>query len=88
MQCSKQHLYSITSSARNNSEVGTDMPKAFAVRKFTTNSNTGRQFDRQFGRFNARQNLADHDAALPECIKQIWPVGQQSSGTTPSSATC
>ena len=39
MQCSKQHLYSITSSARESSDGGTVRPIAFAVLRLMTNSN-------------------------------------------------
>jgi hypothetical protein len=39
MQCSKQHRYSITSSARVTSVSGSVIPSAFAVFKLMTNSN-------------------------------------------------
>jgi hypothetical protein len=39
MHCSKQHLYSITSSARASSEGGTVRPSALAVLRLITSSN-------------------------------------------------
>ena len=38
MQCSKQHCYSITSSARPSSDIGTVRPSAFAVFRLTSSS--------------------------------------------------
>lgn len=62
-RCGKQHLYSITSSARSRMDVGTDTPIALAVFKLSANSKlVGCSSGRSDGLAPLR-SLATNDAA-------------------------
>src|SRR5215475_7043253 len=79
-RCSKTHAYSITSSARNKSDVAIDRPRACAVR-IEHRFEFRWPLDRQFSRIGATQDFASHDTAQPKQAEQIWPVSQQPSGS-------
>jgi hypothetical protein len=82
MQRIKQHLYSITSSARTSKGGGTVRPTAFAVLRFMTRSNlvacsTGRS------PALAPLNLVDVSGRAPRHVEDACAVGHQAaSGRT------
>jgi hypothetical protein len=74
---SKEHLYSITSSARPRSVGGTSRPSVLAVFKLRTSSNL--VGCRQIGGLLAAQDAIDERGSLPVLLGQIDPIGNQAA---------
>ena len=75
MHRSKQHHYSITSSARASTVGGTSRPSAFAVLRLMTSLVLGRRLHRQIGRLLALEDAIDVAGSLTILFDQIGPVG-------------
>jgi hypothetical protein len=78
MHCGKPHPYSITSSARRRSDVGTSMPSTFAVLRLTTNSNLV-GCDRQIGRLIALEDAGHVLTDLAICPGNAGAVTHQAT---------
>ena len=77
--CSKQHLYSITSSARASSDGGTVRPSALAVLRLITSSYlVGACTGRSAGLL-ALEDAIDVAGRAPVLVDEIRPIGDQAA---------
>ena len=71
--------HSITSSARASSIRGIVRPSAFAAIKLIDEIEFGGLLDRDVSRLRPAQNLVDKFGGAPEKVRQICPIGHQTS---------